>query len=74
MSNRLLILSLYKRILRKADSFVYTDKEYFCERVYREFFFNKKATGKEAERLVKVLNFSRFQEIAVKYCSLILFY
>ncbi|KAM3722992.1 Mitochondrial ribosome and complex I assembly factor [Dirofilaria immitis] len=53
MNNRLLILSLYKRILRKADSFIYTDKEYFCERVYREFFFNKKAIDKKAERLIE---------------------
>lgn len=61
MNSRLSILSLYKRILRKADSFVYTDKEYFCERVYREFFFNKKITGSKVEQLVQVLGFLTFQ-------------
>uniref|UniRef100_A0A1I7VS33 N(6)-L-threonylcarbamoyladenine synthase n=1 Tax=Loa loa TaxID=7209 RepID=A0A1I7VS33_LOALO len=56
VNNRLLVLQLYKRILRKSDSFIYTDKEYFCERVYREFFFNKKATGKKAGQLMQVLS------------------
>lgn len=54
LMSRKVILSLYKQILRKADKFVYTDKEYFCDRVYREFYFNRKARGPQADRLIQV--------------------
>lgn len=48
------VLSLYKRLLRNADNFVYTCKEYFRNRVREEFSKNKGVSEERSLKLIQV--------------------
>jgi hypothetical protein len=55
MSQRVQILGLYRRLLRYGDRLVLTDKNYFCERVRKDFHrFRTVTDQKVVDLLVKV--------------------
>ena len=65
-STRLIVLSLYRQLLRYGENLILTDKDYFCTRVRSEYAKNKNLNNtqlirKQIARGEELLSRNRFR-------------